>query len=95
MGTLRRVDSMRQPTDEHLHLAGAFLALADDPVPAPAQRSAPRALSALAAAVVLALAAPLAWASPAPRDQPAATAAGKSGGVEVEDDDLGGPWPHE
>jgi hypothetical protein len=85
---------MRQSTDGHFHLAGAFLALADDSAAAPAQRSAPRALSALAAAVVLALAAPLAWASPAPRDQPAATAAGKSGGVAVEDDDPEGPWPH-
>jgi hypothetical protein len=119
-GTLRRVDPMRHPTDEHSHLAGAFLArpddpgsgltgalvaragdsrsrlagaylaLADDPAPAPPQRSAPRALCALVAGVVLALAAPLAWASPAPRDQPAATAAGKAAGVEVDDDDLEG-----
>ena len=96
---------MRQPTDEHSHLAGAFLAcagdprsrlaggylaLADDPAPAPSQRSAPRALCAFAAGVVLALAAPLAWASPAPRDQPAATAAGKAAGVEVDDDDFEG-----
>jgi ferric-dicitrate binding protein FerR (iron transport regulator) len=99
---------MRQTTDEHSHLAGAFLArpadpqrarlaaaflaLADDPAPAPAQRSARRALCALAAGVVLAFAAPLAWASPAPRDQPAATAAGKAAGVEI-DDDAEGPWP--
>lgn len=97
---LRRVDPMRSPTDEHANLAGAFLALADDPESAPSQRSAPRALCGLAAAVVLALAAPLAWASPAPRDQPAATAAGKAGGVEVDDDngdgsaggDGDGPW---
>jgi hypothetical protein len=77
---------MRPPTDEHVHLAGAFLALADDPAPAPSQRSLPRGLCALAAALVLAAAAPAAWASPA-RDQPAATAAGKSAGVEVDDDD--------
>jgi hypothetical protein len=122
MGILRRVDPMRQPTDEHSHLAGAFvardndsrhsqiaaafvardddsrhtqlagafLALADDPAPPPSQRSAPRSLCALVAGVVLALAAPLAWASPAPRDQPAATTAGKAAGVEVEDDDAEG-----
>jgi len=83
---------MRPPTDEHSHLAGAFLALADDPQPAPSQRTVPRALCALAAGVVLALAAPLAWVSPAPLDQPAATAAGKAAGVEVDDDDDG-PWP--
>ena len=95
MGSLRRVHPMRPRTDEHLHLAGAFLALADDPGPAPTQRSPSRALCALIATVALVLAAPLAWASPAPRDQPAATAAGKSGGVEVDDDDdLEGPWPH-
>jgi hypothetical protein len=92
-GTLRRVDPMRQPTDEHSHLAGAFLALADDPEPSPSQRSVPRAACALAAGVLLALAAPLAWASPAPRDQPAATAAGKAAGVVADDDDLDGPWP--
>jgi hypothetical protein len=76
--------------DPRCGLAGAYLALADDPAPAPSQRSAPRALCALVAGVVLALAAPLAWASPAPRDQPAATAAGKAAGVEVDDDDLEG-----
>ena len=81
---------MRQGPDEHSHLAGAFLALADDPSPAPVQRSAPRMLCALAAGVVIALAAPLAWTSPAPRDQPAATAAGKAAGVEIDDDEAGG-----
>jgi hypothetical protein len=122
MGTVRRVDPMRQPTDEHshlagafparahdsqsvhlagafparahdsrsVHLAGAFLAIADDPEPAPSQRSAARALCALMAGVVLALAAPVAWVSPAPRDQPAATPAGKAAGVEA-DDDAEGP----
>jgi ferric-dicitrate binding protein FerR (iron transport regulator) len=76
---------MRQRTDEHSHLAGAFLALSDDPAPAPpSQRSAARALCALVAGVVLALAAPVAWASPAPGDLPAATAAGKA--AEVEDE---------
>jgi hypothetical protein len=84
---------MRQTTDEHSHLAGAFLALADDPAAAPAQRSVPRALCAVLAGVVLAFSAPVAWASPAPRDQPAATAAGKAAGVEV-DDDAEGPWPN-
>jgi hypothetical protein len=89
MGTVRRVDPMRQPTDEHAQLAAAFLALTDDQAPPP-QHSLPRMLCALAAGVVLALAAPLAWASPAPRDQPAATAAGKAAGVEVDDDDPEG-----
>jgi hypothetical protein len=81
---------MRPSTDEHSHLAGAFLALADDPAPAPVQRSLPRMLCALAAGAVIALAAPLAWTSPAPRDQPAATAVGKSAGVEVDDDEPEG-----
>jgi hypothetical protein len=81
---------MRQRTDEHSHLAGAFLALADDPSPGPVQRSAPRVLCALVAGLVIALAAPLAWASPAPRDQPAATAVGKAAGVEVDDDEPEG-----
>jgi hypothetical protein len=82
---------MRQPTDEHSHLAGAFVALSDDPEPPPSQRSLSRAACAMAAGVVLALAAPLAWASPAPRDQPAATTAGKAAGVEADDDDGGDP----
>ena len=69
---------------------GAYLALADDPSPAPVQRSGPRVLCALVAGVVIALAAPLAWASPAPRDQPAATAVGKSADVEVDDDEPEG-----
>jgi hypothetical protein len=81
---------MRHPTDEHSHLAGAFLALADDPEARPSQHSTPRALCALAAGVVLALAAPLAWISPAPRDQPAATAAGKAAGLVADDDDHEG-----
>ena len=42
---------------------------------------------------MLALAAPLAGISPAPRDQPAATAAGKAAGVEVDDEDAGGRGP--
>jgi hypothetical protein len=86
MGICRRVDPMRPRPDEHSHLAGAFLALADDPSPAPVQRSVPRVLCALVAGAVIALAAPLAWASPAPRDQPAATV-GKSAAFEVDDDD--------
>jgi hypothetical protein len=109
MGMYRRVDHMRPPTDEHAHLAGAcqaravdaaaarlagaFLALVDEPRAERPQRSAPRALCALAAGVVFALAVPLAWMSPAPRDQPAATIAGKAAGVEIDDEDADGPWP--
>jgi hypothetical protein len=85
-----RVDPMRPPTAEHSPLAAAFLALADDPEPAPPQRSAPRVVCALAAGVVIALAAPLAWASPSPRDQPTATAAGKAGALLGDDDDDAG-----
>ncbi len=86
---------MRPPTAEHSHLAGAYLALADDPLPAIAARRSPaRALCAAAAGVVLAFAAPLAWAAPAagkPRDLPAATAHGKAGVVADDDeDDLDG-----
>jgi hypothetical protein len=77
----------------HSHLAAVYLALSDDVQAAPPRRSPPRAVCALAAGVVLALAAPLAWLSPAPRDQPAATVAGKAAGVEVNDEDAGGPWP--
>jgi hypothetical protein len=90
MGILRRVDPMRPLTDEHRHLAGAFLALADDPEPPPSQRTVPRVVCAFAAGLVIALAAPLAWASPSPRDQPTATAAGKAGAVLGDDDDDAG-----
>jgi hypothetical protein len=76
----------------HSHLAAVYLALADDPQAAPPRCSVPRGVCAVAAGVVLALAAPLAWASPAPRDQPAATVAGKAAGVEL-DEDADGPWP--
>jgi hypothetical protein len=88
---------MRPSTVEHSHLAGAYLALTDDPEPAPSQRSAPRVVCALAAGLVLALAAPLAWAAPAagkPPELPAATAGGKAGAVADDDDDDadgGGP----
>jgi hypothetical protein len=82
-----RVDPMRPPTAEHSHLAGAFLALADDPQPPPSQRSLSRVVCAFAAGVVIALAAPLAWASPSPRDQPTATAAGKAGAMLGDDDE--------
>jgi hypothetical protein len=79
---------MRPSTADHSHLAGAYLALADDLEPAPAQRSVPRAACALVAGLVLALAAPLAWAAPGkPSDPPAATATGKAGGVVADDDD--------
>jgi hypothetical protein len=81
------------PPCRHSHLAAVHLALADDVQAAPARRSMPRAVCALAAGVVLALAAPVAWISPAPRDQPAATVAGKAAGVEADDEDAGGPWP--
>ena len=86
---------MRPPTAEHAHLAGAYLALTDDPEPSPAQRSVPRALCAFAAGLVLAFAAPLAWASTAakPRDLPAATASGKAAGVVADDDDADGDGP--
>ena len=92
---------MRPPTDahrdlascRHSHLAAVYLALGDDLQAVPPRRSVPRAVCALAAGVVLALAVPLAWVSPAPRDQPAATVAGKAAGVEIDDEDAGGPWP--
>jgi hypothetical protein len=75
----------------HRRLAGAYLALADDPEPLPAQRSLPRALGALAAAIALAFAAPLAWAAAGPNrppaDQPAATAVGKASLPHADDDD--------
>ena len=83
----------------HLPLAHAYLAIADDPAPAVAQRSLTRALVALIAALVLAGAAPQAWISTArgePRDTPAATAV-KAGHAEddADDDDGDGdgdPW---
>jgi hypothetical protein len=77
----------------HSHLASVYLALGDDVQAAPVRRSVPRVVCALVAGVVLALAVPLAWLSPAPRDQPAATVAGKAAGVELDDEDGGGPWP--
>jgi hypothetical protein len=79
---------MEPPTSTHSHLAGAYLALADDPGPAAPGRSVPRALCALAAGVALALAAPLAWASSTagkPLDQPAATVAKSA--LSPDDDD--------
>jgi hypothetical protein len=86
---------MRPSTAEHSHLAGAYLALTDEPEPAPSRRSAPRVACALAAGIVLALAAPLAWVAPGagnPRDLPAATPGGKAGVVSDDDDDAdGGP----
>jgi hypothetical protein len=83
---------MRPATAEHAHLAGAYLALADDPQPAAVRRSVPTALCAVAAGLVLAFAAPLAWVSSGkPRDLPAATASGKAAGVEADDDDGDAP----
>jgi hypothetical protein len=79
------------PTDRRL--AGAFLALADDPAPTASQRSVPRVVTALAATVTLALAAPLAWAATAPgklpASPPAATATAKAAlaGPHADDDD--------
>jgi hypothetical protein len=84
----------------HPPLARAYLALADDPAPAAAQRSLPRAVVALLAALVLAAAAPLSWVSVArgePRDTPAATSV-KAGHAEDDGDDDDGaggdgdPW---
>jgi hypothetical protein len=85
---------MRPSTADHSHLAGTFLALADDVEPPPAQRSVPRAACALVAGLVLAFAAPLAWAAPGkPRDLPAATASGKAAGVVADDDADDGDGP--
>ena len=81
-----------QPGFRHPPLALAYLALADDPASAAAQRSVPRAAVALIAALVLALAAPLAWVVGGTRrahDTPAATAV-KGGHAEDADDDDGG-----
>jgi hypothetical protein len=81
-------------TPTHRRLAGAYLALGDDPDPPPSQRSLPRALSAVAVAITVAFAAPLAWVAAGPHglppDQPAATAAGKAAVAPQADDDDGG-----
>ena len=91
---------MALPPAAHTPLARVYLALGDDPAPAIAQASLPRAVVALIAALVLALAAPLAWVSAArgePRDTPAATAV-KAGHAEDDDGDDddgdgdGDPW---
>jgi len=82
---------MGDVTPTHRRLAGAYLALGDDPEPPLSQRSVPRAVGALAAALALAFAAPLAWAaagpSRLPADQPAATAVGKASLPYGDDDD--------
>jgi hypothetical protein len=81
---------MGDVTPTHRRLAGAYLALGDDPEPPLSQRSVPRAVGALAAAIALALAAPLAWAAAGPDrlpDQPAATAVGKAALPHGDDDD--------
>jgi hypothetical protein len=84
---------MGDVTRTHRRLAGAYLALGDDPEPPPSQRSVPRAVGALAAAITLALAAPLAWAAAGPHrlpaEQPAATPAGKAALAPQADDDDG------
>jgi len=79
----------------HPSLARAYLALCDDPEPAPDQSSLPRIAVALLAAVVLACAAPLAWVAGEPRDAPAATpvkAIGQADDDGEEDDDADDPW---
>jgi hypothetical protein len=86
---------MGDVTPTHRRLAGAYLALGDDPEPLAAQRSAPRVIGVLAATVALALAAPLAWAATGPErlpaDQPSATPATKAAlGVLADDDDGDG-----
>ena len=93
---------MALPPAAHPPLARAYLALADDPAPAIAQASLPRAVVALLAAFVLALAAPLAWVSAArgePRDTPAATSVKAGHEDEGEDEEADGdgdgpgdPW---
>jgi hypothetical protein len=79
------------PTDRRL--AGAFLALADDPRPPANQRTMPRVVTALVATVTLALAAPVAWAATAPgklpADPPAATTTAKAAPAAPADDDDG------
>jgi hypothetical protein len=78
----------------HPSLARAYLALCDDPEPAPDQHSLPRIAVALLAAMVLAIAAPLAWFAGEPRDAPAATAVKAIGLADdaEEDDDADDPW---
>jgi hypothetical protein len=84
---------MGDVTPTHRRLAGAYLALGDDPEPPVGQRSVPRAVGALAAAITLALAAPFAWAAASPNrppaDQPAATPTGKAALAQAADDDDG------
>jgi hypothetical protein len=79
---------MEPEPSAHRPLARAYLALADDPDLAAAQRTLPRIFVAAGAAIVLAFAAPLAWASALrgePRDAPAATVI-KAAGAEDDDD---------
>jgi hypothetical protein len=84
-------DVMGVVTPTHRPLAGAYLALGDDPEPPLTQRSLPRVLTAVVAAVTLALAVPLAWAATSsgrlPADQPAATPAAKAAAPMMFDDD--------
>jgi hypothetical protein len=79
-------------TPTHRPLAGAYLALGDDPQPPASQRSVPRVLTAMVAAVTLALGVPLAWAATAsgrlPADQPSATPAVKAAAAVLLDDDA-------
>ena len=78
--------------DSH-SLARAFLALADDVVPEPVERSLTTAVATLAAILTLAIAAPLMWMAPAARapqkatDQPAATLANSKAAFHAADDE--------
>jgi hypothetical protein len=80
-------------TPSHRPLAGAYLALGDDPQQPLDQRSVPRVVAAFACTVTLALAAPLAWAATAPgklpADQPTATQTAKAVPAPQADDDDG------
>src|SRR3954468_17779309 len=75
----------------HRPLAGAYLALGDDPEPPLTQRSVPRVLTAVVAAVTLALAVPIGWGGATsgrvPADQPTATPAAKAAAPALLDDD--------
>ena len=84
-------EAMGVVTPTHCPLAGAYLALGDDPQPPASQRTMPRVLTAVVAAVALALAVPLGWAATTsgrlPADQPSATPAAKAAAAVLPDDD--------
>jgi hypothetical protein len=64
------------------------LALADDPDPAAAQHSLPRALAAMALAIALTFATPLAWATATRGEPPAATLVKAADAVEADEDEA-------